>query len=118
MTSSNQSFIIYKRKKIHFFPFFLETYQKNPNIYKKEKYGTLRFYTVSHHDKQDGMITLAETLSGCICEQCVSMKDVTATQGGITMLCAECHIKAQTYHERLRGPRLGYNQRKKLKRIK
>ena len=36
----------------------------------KEKYGTLRFYTEGSTEKQDGAISLAELLSGKICEVC------------------------------------------------
>jgi rubrerythrin len=36
----------------------------------KEKFGTLRFYTAGHNERQDGMIRFAEHQSGYICDVC------------------------------------------------
>jgi hypothetical protein len=36
----------------------------------KEKFGTLRFYYTGGDDRIDGMVTLAEGMSGVICEGC------------------------------------------------
>jgi len=56
----------------------------------KEKFGTLRFYTNGGNDVQDGMITLAEYLSGFICEDCGSTNNVSQTEGWIVTLCDKC----------------------------
>jgi len=36
----------------------------------KEKYGTLRFYTAGGDDFTDGLIRMAEAISGITCEEC------------------------------------------------
>ena len=70
----------------------------------KEKYGGLRFYYTliplkgkEHTDRQhgciDGLISFAEYLSGYICENCGSNKNVTQTEGWITTLCEDCMKK-------------------------
>jgi len=57
----------------------------------KEKYGTLRFYTDIQDDKQSGMITFAEYLSGTICEKCGSNLGVGQTKGSwIYTRCKKC----------------------------
>lgn len=57
----------------------------------KEKFGSLRFYTGSATERQYAMITLAETLSGYICESCGSIEGVRQnTHGWIRSLCAKC----------------------------
>jgi len=56
----------------------------------KEKYGTLRFYTDSSDDKQEGLISFAEYLSGYVCEHCGSTEEVTQTKGWIVTLCKPC----------------------------
>ena len=59
----------------------------------KEKYGTLRFYINGGNDKQNGMISFAEFLSGAICEHCGSMDNVSQTKGWIVTLCKNCMEK-------------------------
>ena len=59
----------------------------------KEKFGTLRFYTNGADEKQDGMISFAEDLSGYICEECGSTDKVTQTKGWIITLCKSCMDK-------------------------
>lgn len=60
----------------------------------KEKFGTLRFYTNYHGDqRQEGMISFAEYLSGITCESCGSMEDVSQTKGWIVTLCKRCLFK-------------------------
>ncbi len=66
----------------------------------KEKFGTLRFYygyaesEIEYEDRkyghQDGMISLAESLSGYICEECGSTDGVKQTKGWIISLCKPC----------------------------
>lgn len=52
----------------------------------KEKYGTLRFYYSGGDDTIDGMVTMAESMSGVTCEQCGNPG--TQNEGGwITTLC-------------------------------
>ena len=61
----------------------------------KEKFGTLRFYTNGENDEQGGMISLAEFMSGSICENCGSTEDVTQTKGWIVTLCKKCLKKRE-----------------------
>ena len=56
----------------------------------KEKYGGLRFYFYGGDDYIDGSVSLAESLSYKICEDCGSTKNVTQTEGWILTLCEEC----------------------------
>jgi hypothetical protein len=60
----------------------------------KEKYGTLRFYYSGGDDTIDGMVSMAESISGVTCEQCGNPG--TQNEGGwITTLC-ETHHKERT----------------------
>ena len=53
----------------------------------KEKFGTLRFYYSGGDDYIDGLVTMAESMSGVTCEDCGSPG--TQTQGGwIKTACA------------------------------
>ena len=53
----------------------------------KEKFGSLRFYYTGGDDYIDGMVTLAESMSGVTCEECGLPG--TQTQGGwIKTACA------------------------------
>lgn len=55
----------------------------------KEKFGTLRFYIAGGNDKMDSLISFAENLSGCTCEECG--RPGTQDNGGwIKTLCEEC----------------------------
>lgn len=65
----------------------------------KEKYGTLRFYTDGHDEKQSGYIDFAEHISGIICEDCGSMDRVTQTKGWVVTLCNKCMKKYVKKHE-------------------
>lgn len=59
----------------------------------KEKFGTLRFYTESLNDTQDGMIRLAMSMSGTICEVCGSHQGVSRTVGGwVKTICVTCQL--------------------------
>jgi len=54
----------------------------------KEKFGTLRFYYTGGDDYIRGMVTMAESMSGVICEECG--KPGTSTGGGwIKTVCIE-----------------------------
>jgi len=53
----------------------------------KEKFGSLRFYYTGGDDYIDGMVTMAESMSGVMCEECGLPG--TQTQGGwIKTACA------------------------------
>jgi len=58
----------------------------------KEKYGTLRFYVESSNEHQNAMISLAESMSAKICEECGSTEFVkTRGKYWMTTLCNTCH---------------------------
>lgn len=56
----------------------------------KEKFGTLRLYVAGASDYQYGIIDMAESVSGWICEYCGTTKDVGNTQGWVRTICREC----------------------------
>lgn len=56
----------------------------------KEKFGGLRYYYNGGDDQIFGMVTLAESVSYYMCENCGSTKNVGQTSGWITTLCKEC----------------------------
>ena len=56
----------------------------------KEKFGTLRYYINNGNDYIYGMISLAETLSYNVCENCGSITEITHTKGWIKTLCKTC----------------------------
>lgn len=57
----------------------------------KEKFGTLRIYANYHNEDIQKMIDVAEILSGKICEDCGSVKEVSQNkQGYILTLCNRC----------------------------
>lgn len=74
-------------------------YNRHPQIEAsqvKEKLGTLRFYVNGSDDKQDGYIDFAEYLSGFICEECGSNKNVTQSKGvWIYTRCPSCMKKLE-----------------------
>ena len=60
----------------------------------KEKYGTLRFYFAGGNDEIRGMVSIAEYLSGSICEVCGKMDEtIGKTKGWIKTICFECSDK-------------------------
>ena len=59
----------------------------------KEKFGTLRFYYTGGDDVIDGMVRMAESMSGVTCEQCGS-PGTTGGQGWLVTLC-ETHRTAR-----------------------
>ena len=52
----------------------------------KEKFGTLRFYYEGGDDYVDGMVRMAESMSGVTCERC-GAPGKTRGRGWITTLC-------------------------------
>lgn len=55
----------------------------------KEKFGGLRFYTNGTNDKQEGVISFAESLSNEMCMVCGSIKNIKSTNGWISRYCEE-----------------------------
>lgn len=58
----------------------------------KEKFGTLRVYYSGGDDKIDGMVRLAESISGVTCEECAAPGE-TGGSYYIRTLCDECREK-------------------------
>jgi hypothetical protein len=63
----------------------------------KEKFSTLRFYYSGGDDYIDGMVTLAESLSAKICEDCGTTINIGCTSGWLTTLCESCALKTGVY---------------------
>ncbi len=59
----------------------------------KEKFGTLRFYYTGGDDVIDGMVRMAESMSGITCEECGN-PGTTGGQGWLVTLC-ETHRTAR-----------------------
>ena len=59
----------------------------------KEKFGTLRFYYTGGDDGIDGMVRMAESMSGVTCEECGN-SGTTGGQGWLVTLC-ETHRTAR-----------------------
>ena len=60
----------------------------------KEKFGSLRFYYSGGDDYTAGLIHMAESISGMICETCGDRATVK-TSGWIKNICNACHIKGK-----------------------
>ena len=60
----------------------------------KEKFGTLRFYYTGGDDVIDGMVRMAESMSGVTCEEC---GNVGESRGGgwVHTYCTPCEIKRE-----------------------
>lgn len=63
----------------------------------KEKYGTLRFYYTGSDNYIDGVVAMAEYMSGVTCETCGAPGEIRE-DGWIRTLCDE-HAKEQGYYE-------------------
>ena len=57
----------------------------------KQKFGGLRFYASNCDDYVYGVISMAETISWRICENCGSAGTKSTNSGWVTMLCNNCH---------------------------
>lgn len=57
----------------------------------KEKFGTLRFYYNGGNDYTDGIVRLAEVLSGVTCENCGQPGERRTNRGWLSTLCEVCH---------------------------
>ena len=60
----------------------------------KEKFGTLRFYYTGGDDVIDGMVRMAESMSGVTCEECGG-PGKRVGGGWVTTLC-EAHAEARS----------------------
>lgn len=70
-------------------PYNLEIPEAVPQVVAdqvKEKFGTLRFYYSGGDDIIDGMVRMAESMSGVTCEECGAPGE-TGGRGWITTLC-------------------------------
>jgi hypothetical protein len=56
----------------------------------KEKFGGLCFYYDGGNERTRGMVSIAESMSYKICENCGSNHNVTQTKGWIRCLCEKC----------------------------
>jgi hypothetical protein len=63
----------------------------------KEKFGTLRFYYTGGDDIIDGMVRMAEAMSGCTCEFCGNPAERKGG-GWVRTICDPCEEKRQTDH--------------------
>ena len=55
----------------------------------KEKFGTLRFYYSGGDDEISGMVRMAESMSGVMCEECSAPAE-THGPGWIRTICKPC----------------------------
>jgi len=60
----------------------------------KEKFGTLRFYYSGGDDYISGMVTLAESMSGVICEECGNPGERKGG-GWVRTICEPCETKRE-----------------------
>ena len=69
----------------------------------KEKFGTLRFYYSGGDDVIDGMVRMAESMSGVTCEECGS-PGKRVGGGWVRTMCEPCEDKRTAaydkYHEK------------------
>jgi len=61
----------------------------------KEKYGTLRFYYSGGDDTIDGMVSMAESMSGVTCEQCGNPGE--SNYGGWIKVLCETHREEREF---------------------
>jgi hypothetical protein len=61
----------------------------------KEKFGTLRFYYTGGDDVIDGMVRMAEAMSGCTCEGCGAPAERDSDGGWVRTMCQPCLTKRE-----------------------
>lgn len=61
----------------------------------KEKFGTLRFYYTGGDDVIDGMVRMAESMSGCTCESCGNTAERSSDGGWVRTMCQPCLDKRE-----------------------
>jgi len=61
----------------------------------KEKFGTLRFYYSGGDDTIDGMVSMAESMSGVTCEECGNIGE--SNNGGWIKVLCETHRKEREF---------------------
>lgn len=66
----------------------------------KEKFGTLRFYYAGGDDTIDGMVRLAESMSGVTCEECGNIGERRGG-GWVHTYCAPCEAARELAREKL-----------------
>jgi len=66
----------------------------------KEKFGTLRFYYTGGDDIIDGMVRMAESMSGVTCEEC-SAPAKTHGPGWIRTICEPCEEARELARKKL-----------------
>jgi len=76
--------------------FLISQYNKQHECYVfltqiKQKFGTLRIYTSAKNDYISGIITMAETISDLICEECGVTDDIGRTTDYIMNICESCY---------------------------
>lgn len=70
-------------------PFDLEIPKEMPQVIAtqvKEKYGILHFYYINGDDYIDGMVSMAESISSIICEEC-GLPGTIRYDGWVRTLC-------------------------------
>jgi hypothetical protein len=69
----------------------------------KEKFGTLRFYYSGGDEYINGLVSMAESMSGCTCEECGNPGERKGG-GWVRTMCEPCEDKRATayakYHEK------------------
>jgi len=60
----------------------------------KEKFGTLRFYYTGGDEYISGMVAMAESMSGVICESCGNPGEQKGG-GWVRTICEPCEIKRE-----------------------
>ena len=68
----------------------------------KEKFGGLRFYYHGGDDVVDGMVRMAETWAGHVCEECGKPGE-RHSGGWIRTLCDEHEAERQAYYKEMRS---------------
>ena len=63
----------------------------------KEKYGTLRFYYSGGDDTIDGMVSMAESMSGVTCEECGNIGE--SNNGGWIKVLCETHREEREFRK-------------------
>jgi len=56
----------------------------------KEKFGTLRFYYHGGDATIDGMVRMAEAMSGYTCEHCGVPAETKSNRGWVSTICSKC----------------------------
>jgi len=63
----------------------------------KEKLGTLRFYYRGGDDYIDGLISMAESISGFICIGCGGRGEIKNHNGWLSNVCSDCEKQQKDF---------------------